>query len=129
MAGARASKWKKMKRKSFTHLPPDADSLRQHCYCANYLSYVLRHPVLKHHPSPVGHGWQLVTVAVALFNTHNLLFLHNYLLPGPAEENEDDGETDEDLPHLSHRHPHSHRLSVSNRSTATADQLPSMSNC
>ena len=48
MADARASKWKKkkkkMNRKSFTRLPLDADSLRQHCYCAKYLSYVLCHP-------------------------------------------------------------------------------------
>ena len=38
MVDAHASKWKKMKRKSFTRLPLDADSLHQHCYCAKYVS-------------------------------------------------------------------------------------------
>ena len=31
MAEARATKWKQMKNKSFIRLPPDADSLHQHC--------------------------------------------------------------------------------------------------
>ena len=60
MAEARAVKWKKMKKKSFVRLPPDADSLYQHCLCANYLAYLVRHPSLKCHPSPLGHGWELV---------------------------------------------------------------------
>ena len=60
MADARAAKWKTMKNKSFIRLPPYADSLRQHCLRANYLAYLVRHPSLKHHPSPVGHGWELV---------------------------------------------------------------------
>ena len=60
MADARAAKWKTMKNKSFIRLPSYADSLRQHCLCANYLAYLVRHPSLKHHPSPVGHGWELV---------------------------------------------------------------------
>lgn len=60
MAEARASKWKTMKKKSFIRLPPDADSLHQHCLHANYLAYLVRHPTLKDHPSPLGHGWELV---------------------------------------------------------------------
>ena len=55
-AEARATKWKQMKNKSFIRLPPDADSLHQHCLRANYLAYLVRHPSLKHHPSPLGHG-------------------------------------------------------------------------
>ena len=35
-AEARAAKWKRMKNKSFIRLPPDADSLRQHCLRASY---------------------------------------------------------------------------------------------
>ena len=60
MADARATKWKKMKNKSFIRLPPDVDSLRQHCLRTNYLAYLELHPSLKHHPSPLGHGWELV---------------------------------------------------------------------
>ena len=57
-----ATKRKKMKNKSFIRLPPDANSLHQHCLRANYLPYIMRHPSLKHHPSPFGHGWELVGV-------------------------------------------------------------------
>ncbi len=60
MAEARTTKWKKMKNKSFVCLPPDADSLRQHCLRANYLAYLVRHPSLKCHPSSLGLGWELV---------------------------------------------------------------------
>ena len=35
MGTGRAAKWKAMK-KSFIRLPPDVDSLRQHCLRANY---------------------------------------------------------------------------------------------
>src|SRR5277367_4208542 len=31
MAEARSAKWKTLKKKTFVRLPPDADSLRQHC--------------------------------------------------------------------------------------------------
>ncbi|KAL8588950.1 hypothetical protein ACOMHN_012988 [Nucella lapillus] len=60
MAESRAAKWKTMKNKSFIRLPPDSDSLRQHCLCTNFLAYLMLHPSLKHHPSPLGHGWELV---------------------------------------------------------------------
>ena len=42
MAETRAAKWKRMKKKSFIRLPPDADSLRQYCLRANYLVYPMR---------------------------------------------------------------------------------------
>ena len=41
-------------------LPPDADSLRQHCLRANYLPYLMRHLSLRHRPSPQGQGCELV---------------------------------------------------------------------
>ena len=60
MAETRATKWKGMKNKSFIRLPPDANSLRQHCLRANYLANLVRHPDLKSHPLPLGHGWEQV---------------------------------------------------------------------
>ena len=73
MAEARAVKWKSMKNKSFIRLPPDEDSLHQHCLGANYLAYLVRHPSLKHHPMPIGHGWELVD-GRCLSATQGLLF-------------------------------------------------------
>ena len=46
---------------SFIRLPPDMDSLRQHCLRANYLRYLIHQPSLKNHPSPLGHGWELAS--------------------------------------------------------------------
>ena len=57
---ARVFKWKSQKKKSFIGLPPDHDSLEIHCIRANYLAYIQRHFDMTHHPSPLGHGWQLV---------------------------------------------------------------------
>ncbi|XP_028404399.1 uncharacterized protein LOC114527028 [Dendronephthya gigantea] len=57
---SRAAKWKAQKKKSLRRLPPDLDSLKQHIMRANYLSYIQRHPEEKTHPSPIGHGWELV---------------------------------------------------------------------
>ena len=60
MAEARADKWKAMKKKSFLQIPPDTDCLRQQFIAANYLTYLVLHPLLKKHLSPIGHGWELV---------------------------------------------------------------------
>ena len=60
MAEACVARWNKMKKASFIRLSPDADSLRQHCLGANYSSYLVPHTSLKHHPSPIGQGWELV---------------------------------------------------------------------
>ncbi len=57
---ARAAKWKGQKKKSLMCLHPDDDSLTQHIKRTNYLAYIQRHPDMKRHPSPIGHGWELV---------------------------------------------------------------------
>ena len=95
MAESRATKWKSMKKKSFIRLPPDADSLHQHCLRANYLAYLVRHPHLKCHPSPVGHGWELVGgFCRPVRSTRPALPTHLPAL-GPGDESED-GESDEE---------------------------------
>ena len=73
-----------------------ADSLCQHCYHTNYLSYILCHPFLKHHPALVAHGWQLVGGCCCPVPHTQPALPIQLPLPGPAEENEDDGETDEE---------------------------------
>ena len=57
---ARATKWRRQKKKSLMRLLPDDDSLEQHIKRANFLAYIQRHPDLRRHPSPIGHGWELV---------------------------------------------------------------------
>ena len=97
MAEARATKWKQMKNKSFIRLPPDADSLHQHCLCANYLAYLVRHPSLKHHPSPLGHGWELMDGHCRpVRHTRPALPAH-LPTPEPGEDSEDDDESDEEV--------------------------------
>jgi len=88
MAEAHATKWKSMK-KSFLRLHPDADSLRQHCLRADYLACLVWHPSLKHHPSPIGHGWNRWMVAVGQSATHNQPALPTHL-PSPPEVTEED---------------------------------------
>lgn len=96
MAEARATKWKRMKNKSFVRLPPDADSLRQHCLRANYLAYLVRHPSLRHHPSPIGHGWELVGGRCRPVR-HTRPALPKHLpVPGPAEDSEEDESEDDE---------------------------------
>ena len=51
---------RKGNKKSLMRLPPDDDSLKQHIKCANFLAYIQRHPHLRRHHSPIGHGWELV---------------------------------------------------------------------
>ena len=41
-------------------LLPDGGSLEQHIKHANFLAYIQHHPDLRRHPSPIGHGWELV---------------------------------------------------------------------
>ena len=56
----RYDKWKAMKKESFLLVPPDTDCLPQHFIQANYLMHLVLHPLLKKHPSPIGHGWELM---------------------------------------------------------------------
>jgi len=95
MAEARTAKWRMMKKKSFIRLPPDVDSLHQHCLRANYLAYLIRHPSLKCHPSPLGHGWNLVGGRCRpVRHTRPALPMH-LPAPGPPEVTEED-ETERD---------------------------------
>lgn len=57
---ARASKWNKMKKKSMIRLPPDDDSLNLHLERTNYISYCQLHYDIIKHPSPIGHGWEML---------------------------------------------------------------------
>ena len=94
MAEARATKWKRMKKKTFIRLPPDEDSLRQHCLRANYLAYLIRHPSLKCHPSPLGHRWNLVDGHCRpVRHTRPALPMH---LPSPEIAEVSDDEEDEE---------------------------------
>ena len=92
MAEARAAKWKKLKKKSFIHLPPDTDSLLQHCRRANFLAYLIRHPSLKNHPSPLGHGWELDDDGHCRPVRHTQSALPTYL---STQEPTEEGERDE----------------------------------
>jgi len=57
---ARASKWHKMKKKSTARLPPDDDTLNQHVERTNFITYCQLHYNLVEHPSPIGHGWEII---------------------------------------------------------------------
>jgi len=57
---ARASKWHKLKKKSTIRLPPDDDSLDLHLLRTNYITYCQLHYQLLEHPSPIGHGWEII---------------------------------------------------------------------
>jgi len=63
---------------------------------ANYLAYVVRHPLMKRHPPPLGHGWELVDGRCRPVRyTRPAL---PTLLPtvGPVEESEEDKSDEED---------------------------------
>ena len=57
---ARASKWQKLKRKSIVRLPPDDDTPNHHCARTNFITYCQLHFTLVEHPSPIGHGWEII---------------------------------------------------------------------
>ena len=77
------------KRKTLMRLPPDADSLRQH-NPSNYLAYLVRHPSLKNHQSPLANGWELVGGHChPVRHMRPALPLH-LPAPGPAEERDGD---------------------------------------
>ena len=60
LAELRAAKWRAQQEKSTTRLPSDSDSFQLHLKRINYLSFIQKHPIFQFHPSPLGHGWQLV---------------------------------------------------------------------
>ena len=43
------------------HLPPDYVSRNLQIMHANYFAYIQRHPELRNHPSPIRHGWEMIT--------------------------------------------------------------------
>ena len=95
MAETHSEKWRMLKNKTFSLLPPDADSLRQHCIRANYLAYLVHHPSVKQHPSPLGHGWELVNGRCRpVRHTRPALPPHLPTL-GSAEQSESDDSDDE----------------------------------
>lgn len=59
-AQVRADKWRKQKRKSTVTLPPDQDSLWHHLERTNYIVFCQRHYEDREHPSPLGHGWEII---------------------------------------------------------------------
>ncbi len=64
--------------------------------CANYLTYLVRHPSLKNHPTPLGHGWELVGSRCRPVR-HTRLALPTHLpAPGSAEESEEDEREEEE---------------------------------
>ena len=79
-----------MKNKSFLRLPPDADSLRQHCLRAYHLAYFVRYPSLKHQPSPIGHGWELVDGRCRHIRLNQPALPKHLTAPSPAEASEED---------------------------------------
>jgi len=60
MAEVHVDKWKVMKKKFFLRIPPHTDCLCQHFIRASYVTYLVLHPLLKKHLSPIGPGWELV---------------------------------------------------------------------
>ncbi len=67
-----------------------------HCLRANYLAYQVRRPSLKSHPSPLGHGWELVGSRCRPVR-HTRLALPTHLpAPGSAEESEEDESEEEE---------------------------------
>ena len=92
MAEAWAAKWKTLKKKSFIHLPPDTDSLLQHCRRANFLAYLILHTSLKNHPSPLEHGWELDKDGQCRRVRHTKSALPTYL---STQEPTEEGERDE----------------------------------
>ena len=40
--------------------PPDDDTLNHHCARTNYITYCQFHFSLVEHPTPIGHGWEII---------------------------------------------------------------------
>ena len=61
---ARASKWQKLKKKSTVRLPPDDDTPNHHCTRQNRITYYQLHFTFVAHPTPIGHGWEIINANV-----------------------------------------------------------------
>ncbi len=60
------------------------------------MAYLVHHPCLKCHPSPLGHGWKLVGGRCRpVCHTRSALPMH-LPAPGPAAESEEDESEDDD---------------------------------
>lgn len=92
---ARASKWQKMKKKSMIRLPPDDDSLNPHVERTNYITYCQLHYNLYDHPSPIGHGWELVNGKCRPVRYTQPPLPQQLMLPDSSEESESDSEMSE----------------------------------
>ena len=80
-------------------LPPDFDSLTQHIMRANYLAYIQTHPELKDHPSPFGHGWELVNGSCRPVRHTQESLPHSITMPAPPQLS--DCSDSEDEPEIS----------------------------
>ena len=85
MAEARAVKWKSMKKKHFIHLPPDEDSLRQHCLRVNYL---VRHHSPEEPPFPSRIWLGVSKWSMWSCSSHTSFSPINIPAPGQADEDE-----------------------------------------
>ena len=60
LAECRAVKWKQMKKKTTSRLPPDPDSFHLHVKRANYQCYIFRHYMESSAPPiPYSYGWHI----------------------------------------------------------------------
>ena len=91
-ASARASKWRKMKKKSMARLPPDDDTLDNHCERVNYLTYCLKHFQLVEHPSPIGHGYEQVNGRCRPVRYTKAALPEKFDVPPHAAEMKSDGD-------------------------------------
>ncbi len=91
---ARASKWHKLKKKSMIRLPPDDDSLNLHVERTNYITYCQLHYNLLEHPSPIGHGWEILNGKCRPVR-HTMPALPQQLVPRD-DESSDEGSSDDE---------------------------------
>ena len=92
---ARASKWHKLKKKGTIRLPPDEDSLDLHIQRTNYISYCQKNFFLQEHPSPIGHGWELVNGKCRPIRHTRPPLPRQLSLPGSLSDSSSDDESSE----------------------------------
>lgn len=93
---ARAAKWHSLKNKVTMRLPPDDDSLNHHVERVNFITYCQVHFDLVEHPSPIGHGWQVLNGKCRPVR-HSLPPLPIQFTPrGNADDTSDESSSDND---------------------------------